>query len=69
VLAAARDTQLLVVGLSERWQSEGIGRTRLAVAAGAGVPTLFVRRGVRPGGVGPSETYTRFTWTLTGMPG
>ena len=68
VLEAARDAQLLVVGLSDRWQSEGIGRTRLAVAAGAGVPTLFVRRGVRPGGVGPSETYTRFTWTLTGMP-
>jgi hypothetical protein len=38
VLEAARDAQLLVVGLSERWQSEGIGRTRLAVAAGAGVP-------------------------------
>jgi DNA-binding SARP family transcriptional activator len=69
VLEAARDAQLLVVGLSERWRSEGIGRTRLAVAAGAGAPTLFVRRGVRPGGVTPSETLTRFTWTLTGMPG
>ena len=68
VLEAARDAQLLVVGLSERWRSEGIGRTRLAVAAGAGVPTLFVRRGVRPGGVAPSGTLTRFTWTLTGTP-
>ena len=37
---------------------------RLAVAAGAGVPTLFVRRGLRPGGVAPNETLTRFTWTL-----
>jgi DNA-binding SARP family transcriptional activator len=69
VLEAARDAQLLVVGLSERWRSEGIGRTRLAVAAGAGVPTLFVRRGVRAGGVAPSGTLTRFTWTLTGSPG
>jgi hypothetical protein len=36
----------------------------VAVAASAGVPTLFVRRGPRPGGIAPGETYTRFTWTL-----
>jgi hypothetical protein len=69
VLEAARDAQLLVVCLSERWRSEGIGRTRLAVAAEAGVPTLFVRRGMRAGGVAPSGTLTRFAWTLTGSPG
>ena len=39
-------------------------RARLAVARGADVPTLFVRRGLRPSGVAPSETLTRFTWTL-----
>ena len=38
--------------------------SRLAVAAGAEVPTLFVRGGLRPSGVAPSETLTRFTWTL-----
>jgi DNA-binding SARP family transcriptional activator len=65
VLAAARDARLLVIGLSDRWPSEGIGRVRLAVAAGANVPTLFVRRGVRPGGVEPHHTLTRFTWTVT----
>jgi DNA-binding SARP family transcriptional activator len=64
VLEAARDAGLLVVGLSERWRSEGLGSARLAVADGAGVPTLFVRRGPRPGGLAPSETLTRFTWTL-----
>jgi hypothetical protein len=48
----------------DRWGSEGIGPVRLAVAAGARVPTLFVRRGLRPGGVAPPETLTRFTWTL-----
>ena len=31
---------------------------------GADVPTLFVRRGLRPSGVAPNETLTRFTWTL-----
>ena len=64
VLEASRDARLLVVGLSDRWRTEGIGHTRLAVALGAEVPTLFVRRGLRPGGVAPNETLTRFTWTL-----
>jgi DNA-binding SARP family transcriptional activator len=65
VLDAARDARLLVIGLSDRWPTEGIGRVRLAVAAGANVPTLFVRRGVRPGGVEPHHTLTRFTWTVS----
>ena len=64
VLEASRDARLLVVGLSDRWRTEGIGHARLAVALGAEVPTLFVRRGLRPGGVAPNETLTRFTWTL-----
>jgi hypothetical protein len=64
ILNAARDARLLVVGLPDRWGTEGIGPVRLAVAAGARVPTLFVRRGLRPGGVAPPETLTRFTWTL-----
>ena len=64
VLEASRDARLLVIGLSDRWRIEGIGPARAAVAVGAEVPTLFVRRGLRPGGVAPSETLTRFTWTL-----
>ena len=65
VLGAARDARMLVIGLSDRWRAEGIGRVRLAVAARAQVPTLFVRRGLRPSGVAPDETLTRFTWTLS----
>jgi len=64
VLEAARDARLLVIGLSDRWRTEGIGAARLAVAAGAEAPTLFVRSGLRPSGVAPNETLTRFTWTL-----
>ena len=64
VLEAARDARLLVIGLSDRWPTEGIGPVRRAVAAGAGVPTLFIRRGVRPGGGAPTHTLTRFTWTV-----
>jgi DNA-binding SARP family transcriptional activator len=64
VLDAAQDARLLVIGLSERWRSEGIGSVRSAVAARALAPTLFVRRGLRPGGVAPHHTLTRFTWTV-----
>ena len=64
VLGAVRDARLLVIGLSDRWRTEGIGPVRIGVAARAGVPTLFIRRGIRPSGVAPPETLTRFTWTL-----
>ena len=64
VLEAADGAGLLVVGLSDRWRTEGLGHTRLEVASKADVPTLFVRRGLRPGGLAPNETLTRFTWTL-----
>jgi hypothetical protein len=64
VLEAAHGARALVVGLSDRWRTEGIGHARLAVAARVRAPTLFVRGGLRPGGVAPSETLTRFTWTL-----
>jgi DNA-binding SARP family transcriptional activator len=68
VLQGARDARLLVIGLSERWRTEGIGPARLAVAAGTDVPILFVRRGLRPSGIAPPETLTRFTWTLGSQP-
>ena len=64
LLEATEDARLIVVGLSDRWRSEGIGPTRLEVAAATDTPVLFVRRGVRPGGLAPDGTLTRFTWTL-----
>jgi DNA-binding SARP family transcriptional activator len=69
VVQAAQDARLLVVGLSDRWRTEGIGPARLSVAAAVHVPTLFVRRGLRPSGIAPQETFTRFTWTLAGERG
>jgi DNA-binding SARP family transcriptional activator len=64
IVEAAREASLVVLGLSDRWRSEGIGPARLAVASGSDVPILFVRRGLRPGGIAPPGTLTRFTWTL-----
>ena len=64
VLAAAAEAALVVVGLPDRWTGEGLGPVRSALAAEARPPTLFVRRGLRPGGLAPRESLTRFTWTL-----
>jgi DNA-binding SARP family transcriptional activator len=69
VVDAAADARLLVVGLSDRWHSEGLGRVRLAVAASAGVPLLFVRRGAGASGLRPQHTLTRFSWTVVGSTG
>jgi DNA-binding SARP family transcriptional activator len=64
LLAAAEDAGVLVIGFSDRWSKEGLGEVRRAIAEAAHAPTLFVRRGLRPGGLAPSETRTRFTWSL-----
>ncbi len=64
ILAAAEQCGLVVAGLSERWQNEGLGQTRLTLARAASPPVLFVKRGLRPSGVAPEGTLTRFTWSL-----
>jgi DNA-binding SARP family transcriptional activator len=66
VVALAEGAGLLVVGLSERWRQEGLGRVRGELAEAPPAPTVFVRRGPRPGGLAPTETRTRFSWSLTG---
>jgi DNA-binding SARP family transcriptional activator len=64
LLEASRDAGLLVVGLSTRWHREGLGPVRLRLAREAIPPTLLVRRGLRPGGLAPPTTLTRFTWSI-----
>jgi DNA-binding SARP family transcriptional activator len=66
IAALAEGAGLLVVGLSDRWRQEGLGKARAALAAEPPAPTVFVRRGARPGGLAPPETRTRFGWSLTG---
>jgi DNA-binding SARP family transcriptional activator len=66
IAALAEGAGLLVVGLSERWRQEGLGRVRGELAAAPRAPTVFVRRGTRPGGLAPAESRTRFSWSLTG---
>jgi DNA-binding SARP family transcriptional activator/class 3 adenylate cyclase len=64
LLEAARAAGILVLGLSERWSEEGLGSARLELARDAGVPTLLVRKGLRPGGLTPPERMTRYTWSF-----
>ena len=66
LLRAAEGAGVLVVGLSERWEGEGLGPIRTRLTAEASAPIVFVRRGMRPGGLAPSETRTRFTWSMAG---
>jgi hypothetical protein len=66
VLRAADGAGLLVVGLSERWRSEGLGATRAEIARSAPVPTLFVRRGARQGALATPDSATRFAWSSIG---
>ena len=66
LVAAADDAALIVIGVSERWRHEGLGRVRLALAEQARPPVLVVRRGLRPGGLAPNADLTRFTWSLRG---
>jgi DNA-binding SARP family transcriptional activator len=68
VLAAAAEAAVVVVGLPERWQRTGLGGVRSALAAEARPPAVLVRRGLRPGGLAPRQSLTRFTWTLGPAP-
>ncbi|MGZ4431662.1 MAG: BTAD domain-containing putative transcriptional regulator, partial [Gaiellales bacterium] len=69
IIDAASHAGLLVMGLGSGWRETGPGEVRSATARRAATPALFVRRGVRPGGLAPRETMTRFTWSLTGTTG
>jgi DNA-binding SARP family transcriptional activator len=64
LLEEAREAGLVVLGLTERWRREGLGRTRTALATAGETTTVLVRRGLRPGGIAPGDGDTRFTWTL-----
>jgi DNA-binding SARP family transcriptional activator len=64
IVRATSDAGLLVFGLSERWRLEGLGETRLAIARDAACPSLIVRKGLKPGGIAPDASVTRFTWSL-----
>ena len=66
LVAAAEGAGAVVVGLTDRWRRDGLGRARTALATRVAAPVLLVRRGTRPGGLAPRRDQTRFTWTIAG---
>ena len=60
----AKEAGLVVVGLTERWRRDGLGPARTALATQPFAATVLVRRGVRPGGLAPRDSDTRYTWTI-----
>ncbi len=64
LVRAAEDAALVVVGLSDRWRREGLGQVRSALTTHARPPVVLIRRGLRPVGLAPPGSHTRFTWSL-----
>jgi hypothetical protein len=64
LVASARKAGLIAFGVPPDWRRRGLGDVRLAVMRAAAVPTLFVRKGLRPGGLAPAASQTRFTWSV-----
>lgn len=64
LLAAVAAATVVVVGLSPRWRREGIGSARRALLRDARVPVVLVHRGLRPGGLAPPGSRTRFSWSI-----
>ncbi|HET6946131.1 MAG TPA: AfsR/SARP family transcriptional regulator [Gaiellaceae bacterium] len=65
VADAVEGCRAVVLGLPDDWATRGLGATRSDLVRRAKPPVLLVRGGLRPGGLAPAETLTRYTWTLT----
>jgi hypothetical protein len=63
LLTAVATASVVVSGLPARWRADGLGVIRRALVR-SGCPTVLVHRGTRPGGLAPSESLTRFSWSL-----
>ena len=64
LVSAAEPAGLVVIGLTDDWRKRGLGPTREALISGALPPVVLVRRGLRPGGLAPQASMTRFTWSF-----
>jgi DNA-binding SARP family transcriptional activator len=66
LVEVANEASVVVVGLSDRWRTEGLGPVRSALATRATPPVILVHRGLRPGGLAPPDGLSRFTWSIRG---
>jgi DNA-binding SARP family transcriptional activator len=63
LVEAVAPATIVVMGLSANAVRAGLGDTRRAVLRRPGT-TLFVHTGLRPSGLAPAASRTRFTWTI-----
>lgn len=63
--AVTADARAVVAGVPDGWRERGVGRTRALLLGASRAPVLLVRGGLRPGGLAPPASLTRFTWTVT----
>jgi hypothetical protein len=64
LVAGVEGAGLVVAGVAPHYRRESIGRMRQALVARAAAPVLLVHAGLRPGGLAPRQSTTRFTWSL-----
>jgi len=64
---AASSGALLVTGVPEDYRRGGLGAVRLALLDAARGRIVVVHRGPRPGAMAPTDSSTRFTWSLADM--
>ena len=64
VAGVAENASVLVLGLSSSWSTVGLGEARAMLAVGSTATTLLVRKGLRPSGLAPANSLTRFAWSL-----
>src|SRR4051812_42662931 len=57
-----------MIGLSERWQTQGLGSLRYNLAKST-PGTLLSRRGLRPGLLATPKSSTRFAWSVASTAG
>lgn len=55
---------VVLAGFPARWRVEGLG-ARQALIDRLVAPVLLVQRGMRPGGLAPRDSWTRFSWSLS----
>ena len=65
-LEAASDAGLVVAGLSATRSGGELGAIRHALVRDSPAPVVLVQKGLRPSGIAPKETITRFTWSVSG---
>jgi K+:H+ antiporter len=63
VVHAVGTARLVVTGLSDRWQREGLGPVRASIVR-SGAPVVLLRAGTRPSAWAPATALTRYTWSV-----